>query len=156
MADGAKIVLPGEGDQEPGTPPGDVFFVLETKRHECFERSGADLLAHVSITLSEALLGFSRVILTHLDGRGINFSSPKGKIYKTGDTIALRGEGMPVHKEMTKGDLYVLFEVEMPTEEWLRTVDVKALRGLLPLGKPDLRHEVVNEAQYEVADIHEV
>lgn len=156
MANGASIPLPGEGDQEPGIPPGDVVFVIETKRHESFERSGADLLAHVSITLSEALLGFSRVILTHLDGRGINFSSPKGKIYKTGDTIALRGEGMPVHKKVAKGDLYVLFEVEMPTEEWVRAVDMKALRGLLPPGKPDLRPEVVDEPQYEVADIHEV
>ena len=156
MADGTKIVLHGEGDQEPGIPPGDVIFVLETKPHECFERSGADLLAHVSITLSEALLGFSRVILTHLDGRGINFSSPKGKVYKTRDTIVLRGEGMPIHKKGAKGDLYVLFEVEMPTEEWLQTVDVKALRGLLPPGKPDLRPEIVDEAQYEVADIHEV
>ena len=156
MADGAKIVLHGEGDQEPGIPPGDVIFVLETKPHEFFERSGSDLLAHVNITLSEALLGFSRVILTHLDGRGINFSSPKGKVYKTGDTIVLRGEGMPIHKKVAKGDLYVLFEVEMPSEEWLQTVDVKALRGLLPPGKPDLRPEIVDEAQYEVADIQEV
>lgn len=125
MPDGQKIVLKGEGDQEPGITTGDIVLVLETKPHDSFERAGGDLLANVRITLSEALLGFSRVILIHLDGRGINFSSPPNKIYKSGDTIVLRGEGMPLHGKSVKGDLYVLFEVEMPSEEWLQTVDQK-------------------------------
>lgn len=74
--------------------------------------------------MSEALLGFSRIILTHLDGRGIHISSPAGKPIKTGDSIMLRGEGMPVYKNPDqKGQLYVVFEVDMPDAEWVRTVD---------------------------------
>jgi DnaJ family protein A protein 2 len=132
------IVLHGEGDQEPEMVAGDVVLVLSVKEHESFERAGSDLLAHVHITLSEALLGFSRVILTHLDGRGIRFDSRKSggekKIYKNGDTVVIRGEGMPIWKKdkgksangsAERGDLYILFEVEMPDEEWLETVDVK-------------------------------
>lgn len=105
---------------------GDVVFVLRATAHESFERSDSDLLTHVKITLSEALLGFSRIILTHLDGRGIKFSSTPGKIVKAGDTIVLRGEGMPIHKRPDeKGNLYVVFDIEMPTSDWLKSVDAK-------------------------------
>lgn len=134
MPDGHHIVLGGEGDQEPEMLPGDVVLVLALKEHESFERAGSDLLAHIRITLSEALLGFSRVILTHLDGRGIHFDSRKSsekKIYKSGDTVVIRGEGMPIwkkdrkHSPIERGDLFILFEVEMPTEDWLESVDIK-------------------------------
>jgi DnaJ family protein A protein 2 len=79
----------------------------------------------VHLTLSEALLGFSRVVVSHLDGRGIKVSSPKGKIVKPSDSIVLRGEGMPIINAQGKGDLFVLFEIEMPTESWLASVDQK-------------------------------
>jgi DnaJ family protein A protein 2 len=143
MTDRQRIVLAGAGDQkvdrilsiskflanqplQPGIAPGDVVFVLNAIPHESFERNGSDLLIHVTITLSEALLGFSRIILTHLDGRGIKFTSPPGKIIKPDDGIVLRGEGMPSHKRQDeKGSLYVIFEIEMPTPNWLKTVDTK-------------------------------
>lgn len=113
--------------QQPGVPPGDVVFVLKCKPHTSFERSGNDLLTTVHITLSEALLGFSRILLTHLDGRGVHVSSPKGKIIKPGDSIVLRGEGMPHRGNPDqKGQLYVILEVDMPEEGWLASVDQKA------------------------------
>ena len=38
----------------------------------------------------------------------------------------IRGEGMPMHKNPDqKGQLYVMFEVDMPEEEWLKTIDPK-------------------------------
>jgi DnaJ family protein A protein 2 len=105
-------------------PTGDVVFLLKAIPHESFERSGNDLLTHISITLSEALLGFSRVIVTHLDGRGIKLSTPPGKIIKPQDSIVLRGEGMPLYRRPDeKGDLYVLFEIEMPDHNWLTSID---------------------------------
>ena len=142
MTDCQRIVLAGAGDQQvfsasftmfscltysqPGIPAGDVIFVLKASPHESFERSGNDLLTNITITLSEALLGFSRIILTHLDGRGVKMSSPPGKIIKPQDSIVLRGEGMPVYRRPDeRGDLYVIFHVEMPDEGWLKSVDVK-------------------------------
>lgn len=106
---------------KPGLPPGDVVFILKMQRHSSFERSGNDLLINVNITLSEALFGFSRVLITHLDGRGLKVTSPKGKIIKPHDTIILRGEGMPVYKQKDqKGDLYVVFNVDFPSDDWLK------------------------------------
>ncbi len=144
MEDKQRIVLSGAGDQrvryifcntvlyltfssfKPGQPPEDVVFVLRCAQHDSFERAGDDLLMHVSITLSEALLGFSRILIKHLDGRGIHLRSPSGKIIKHHDSIVLRGEGMPKYKHPDqKGDLYVIFDIEMPDEQWLKSVDKK-------------------------------
>jgi len=103
-----------------------VIFILNAQPHESFERSGDDLLAHVMITLSEALLGFSRIILKHLDGRGVKLTTPAGKIIKPQDSIVIRGEGMPIYRRpQDKGDLYVVFDIEMPDQNWLKTVDIK-------------------------------
>ncbi|PPQ68226.1 hypothetical protein CVT26_005759, partial [Gymnopilus dilepis] len=159
MADRQRIVLAGAGDQQPGVPAGDVIFILKLLPHESFERSGDDLLTHVTITLSEALLGFSRIILTHLDGRGIKMTTPPGKIIKPQDSIVLKGEGMPIYRRPDeKGDLYVIFDIEMPDEQWLKTVDVKAVEAILPPRRPDVepRPEVVDEADFEESDIVDV
>lgn len=100
------------------------MFVLKALAHATFERSGNDLLTHVTITLSEALLGFSRILLKHLDGRGIKVSSPPRRIIKPETCIIIRGEGMPVYKSPSqKGDLYVIISVEMPDEAWLSKVN---------------------------------
>ena len=106
-----------------------MIFTLKTKPHESFERSGSDLLTTVHITLSEALLGFSRILVTHLDGRGVHVTSPPGKIIKSGDSIILRGEGMPQYKTPDhKGNLYVVLEIDMPDENWLKKIDTQ-VRG---------------------------
>lgn len=101
-----------------------MIIQLKAKTHESFERSGNDLLTRVKITLSEALMGFSRVLVTHLDGRGVRVSSPPGKIIKPDQTIILRGEGMPIYKRPDeRGDLYVVLSLEMPDESWLSAVN---------------------------------
>ncbi|OAX37773.1 DnaJ-domain-containing protein [Rhizopogon vinicolor AM-OR11-026] len=159
MPDGHRIVLAGAGDQQPGVPAGDVVFRLKTARHESFERSGSNLLTNVKITLSEALLGFSRILVKHLDGRGINVTSPRGKIIQPGDSIKLRGEGMPTYKNPDqKGDLFVVLNIEMPDAQWLQSVDKPALERLLPPKKPNMdpMPEVVDEAPYEEGDIVDV
>lgn len=156
MPDGYRIVLAGAGDQEPGVPPGDVVFKLKTAEHLSFERSGSDLLTNVKITLSEALLGFSRILLTHLDGRGIQVASPSGKVITPGYTIKLSGEGMPTFKNPDhKGDLYVVLEVEMPDSRWLQSIDQDELARLLPPKKANIEPapEIVDNAPFEEADL---
>lgn len=113
-----------------------MIFVLKLQPHSSFERSGNDLLAKVQITLSEALLGFSRILLTHLDGRGIEVTSPLGKIIRPKDTIVLRGEGMPQYRNQDlRGDLYVIFDVEFPDSNWASSVD-KEVRSVFSLEWP--------------------
>ena len=100
------------------------MFVLKLEPHPSFQRSGNDLLTAIHITLSEGLFGFSRILLAHLDGRGIHVNSPPGKIIKPGDSIVIKGEGMPVYKNPDqKGDLYVVFKIDMPDDAWLQSID---------------------------------
>ena len=116
---------------QPTSPPGDVIFVLKMERHPSFERSNDDLLAKVTITLSEALLGFDRILLTHLDGRGIRLDGTSNKVIRPNDTIRIPGEGMPKYKAEAKGDLYVIFDVEFPGDNWLKTIDAKVRTGAI-------------------------
>ncbi|KAG6373423.1 hypothetical protein JVT61DRAFT_6572 [Boletus reticuloceps] len=159
MPDGHRIVLAGAGDQQPNIPPGDVIFRLKASQHNSFERSGCDLLANVKITLSEALLGFSRILITQLDGRGVSVSSPPGKIITPGQTIKLRGEGMPTFKNPDqRGDLYLVLDIEMPNTEWLRRVDRAALEKLLPPKKANIEPapEIIDVAAFEEAELEDV
>ena len=117
-----------------------MIFVLKLQPHPAFERSGNNLLTKVQITLSEALLGFSRILLTHLDGRGIEVTVPPGKIIRPKETIVLRGEGMPQYKNPdSKGDLYVVFDIEFPDADWANSAD-RAVRTYFSLGQNGVHH----------------
>ncbi|KZO96610.1 DnaJ-domain-containing protein [Calocera viscosa TUFC12733] len=156
--DGQRIILHGEGDQAPGQQPGDVILRLHLRPHTSFEQHGLHLLTTVHITLSEALLGFERVALTHLDGRGIRLASPPGKAIASQSVFRVPGEGMPAYRRPeTRGDLFVLFEIEMPSEEFLRSVDRKALERLLPPRKKELQPEsgVVDDVGMEESGMEE-
>jgi len=158
MTNQQRIVLAGAGDQEPSIPPGDVVFVLKQEPHASFQRSGNDLLTTIHITLSEALFGFSRILVTHLDGRGIHVASPAGKVIKPGESIIVKGEGMPVFKNPDhRGNMYVVFKIDMPEDGWLNTIDRVALESMLPPKKKDVepRPSVVDEAPFEISDIAE-
>lgn len=57
-----------------------------------------------------------------------------------GDVVCVREEGMPIYDPsrkkgsaavVKKGDLYVQFKVEMPSAEWLATIDAKVRLSLL-------------------------
>ncbi|KAG9088281.1 hypothetical protein FRC06_002115 [Ceratobasidium sp. 370] len=151
--DKTRITLAGQGDQEPGRETGDLVFALKAKPHKTFERSGADLLVTVHITLSEALTGFNRVILTHLDGRGIRVQSTPNKIIRSGDSVRVINEGMPFCNSPKRGDMYVMYEVDMPDDEWLNSVDKEALNQLLPPKKTDVPATTVTNVQFEAADV---
>lgn len=124
--DGERIALRGEGDEAPDVPAGDVIFHINIKGHTTFTRLPSwpqDLRVNVQISLSEALLGFNRIIIKHLDGRGIRVVSQRGeRVIKHGDELRIRGEGMPI-RGGGKGDIVVKFEVQMPGASWASRQD---------------------------------
>lgn len=128
--EGDKIVLQGEADEAPDHETGDIIFLLEEKDHEVFSRAGADLTAPLRVSLAEALTGFSRVVLKHLDGRGIQITHPKGKILRPGQVLKVESEGMPLKKGDGKGDLFLIVDIEFPIDGWVP--DVNGIRKLLP------------------------
>ena len=128
------------------------MFILEEVEHPVFRRAGADLTASMDITLAESLCGFSRVVVKHLDGRGIsiNHSQPKGGVLKPSQVIKVPGEGMPYKKSDMKGDLYLVVHVQFPEDDWLKDdIVVAKLQELLPKPAKPIMVETVDEVEYE-------
>jgi DnaJ family protein A protein 2 len=148
--EGDKIVLQGEADQVPDQEPGDIIFQLKETDHETFERAGNDLMAEIEITLAEALTGFNRPVVKHLDGRGISITPPKGKILRPGQILKVEGEGMPVKRSETKGDLFLTVHVEFPEDGFfIEKNQTDSIRNLLPGAITPMEVTEVDEVQYE-------
>lgn len=71
------IRVKNEGNEETGVKPGDVVFTLVIKNHDVYQRLGANLATTITLSMAEALCGFSRE-LTTLDGRKLKISSNRG------------------------------------------------------------------------------
>ena len=61
----------------------------------------------------QALLGFERN-LTHLDGHVVTLK--RSGVTQPGFVQTIKGEGMPVFKHNTFGDLFIEYTVVLPTE----------------------------------------
>ncbi|KAI1129603.1 DnaJ domain-containing protein [Nemania abortiva] len=155
---GERIILEGEADQFPDQTPGNLVFVLVEEPHEVFNRVGNDLSADLEITLAESLCGFSRVVLTHLDGRGIHISHPRGKVLHPGQVLKVPGEGMPMKRGEDKGDLYLVVKVDFPEDGWLKDdAAYESLTKLLPGPAPEIKADEVDDVEYDDdADIDEM
>jgi DnaJ family protein A protein 2 len=148
--EGDKIVLPGEADQVPDQEPGDIIFVLKETDHETFERAGNDLMTEIEITLAEALTGFSRPVVKHLDGRGLSIRTDKGKILRPGQILKIDGEGMPVKKSDLRGDLYLTVHVEFPEDGFfIEKNQMSSIRNLLPGSVPPIEATEIEEVEFE-------
>jgi DnaJ homolog subfamily A member 2 len=151
--EGDTIVLEGEADHVPGAQePGDLIFHLKELPHPTFHRAGTDLSANLEITLSEALTGFHRVVVKHLDGRGIEILHPKeeGQILRPGQVLRVPGEGMPHKKSDAKGDLYLNVDIKFPPDGFLKDAQAsEQLRSILPPPPPSIAADEVDEVDYE-------
>lgn len=164
---GETIVLKGESDQFPGKETGDVCLTFNCKDHLVFTRKGDDLFAKYKIPLADALCGFSKVVVKHLDGRGIKITTPKGKVIKPGDYIKIKQEGMPISPKNKswfssnneRGDLYIEMDIEFPKDNWyLEKNDLNKIKNLLPtslLSKYDLQKQSIDENSLLDANIDE-
>lgn len=107
---GQTIRLSGQGEAgEAGTPPGDLFIIIQVKEHEFFSREADTLRASVPISFSQAALGDDVKIPT-LEGEA-TLEIPAGTQPNT--TFRLKGYGMPTMRGR-KGDLMITVKVEVP------------------------------------------
>jgi len=128
MPDGHPIVFEQESDEAPDTVPGDVIFRVQTRPHKRFTRQGHDLHMKMTISLLEALVGFSKQI-RHLDGHEVTVK--KDDVTKPGEILIIEEEGMPHHEFPSQtGNLYIEFVIKMPSS--LTEAQKKGFRDLLP------------------------
>jgi len=158
--EGDQIRLEGEADQIPGAEQtGDIVFHLVEQPHDVFQRTGNDLSAKLEISLAEALTGFHRVVLKHLDGRGIELNHPQvpGQILRPGEVLKVHGEGMPLKKTDVKGDLYLVIEIIFPEDGFFTDpATIDGLQKLLPPPPEPIEADETDEVAFEIADIDDI
>jgi len=131
MAAGQEVSFFEQGEPLLDGEPGDLKFVLKqvspadsSDIAAAFERAGDDLRTVYSITLLEALVGFTRSF-THLDGREVTLT--RTEVTRPGEVVRVEGEGMPLRHSSRKGNLFVTFTIRMPAQ--LDEGAKEALRG---------------------------
>lgn len=113
MPEGHEVVFEGEGDESPDWEPGDVVLrVRSSKVRGGWRRKETSLYWRETIGVEEALLGFERNI-THLDGHTVQLK--RAGVTQPGFVQTISGEGMPVFEGTGHGDLYVEYNVVLPT-----------------------------------------
>ncbi|KAH9849717.1 DnaJ-domain-containing protein [Lenzites betulinus] len=112
--EGHEVVFEGESDESPDWEPGDVVIRVRGKKERGgWRRKESGLYWKETISVEEALLGFERN-LTHLDGHIVELA--RHGVTQPGYVQVIQGEGMPVYESPDYGDLYVEYNVVLPTE----------------------------------------
>lgn len=127
---GDSIEIEGAGNVRPGMQAGDVVVRVVQLSNRIFQRDGDDLQFNISLSLREALLGWSREV-THLDGRTVVVSSAlrdQGNMARTtaiGEVVVVRGEGMPkkVGSSITAG--WFSSSADAPNGDLRAVADIK-------------------------------
>jgi curved DNA-binding protein len=111
VADGSRVRLAGQGSVGlGGGRAGDLYLITRVKPHPTFERKGDDLYADVPVTVGEAALG-AEIEVPTMSGM-MKVKVPAGT--SSGQSLRLKGLGMPRLKGSASGDLYARIMVAVP------------------------------------------
>jgi molecular chaperone DnaJ len=129
------LTLRGQGAAGPRNgPAGDLLVMLEVKQDDRFERRGDDLVFDLPVSFSQAALGAQVTIPTVYGEEDIRI--PPGTQPET--VLRLKGRGLPVLGQGSKGDL--LIRVRVWTPERLSDEQEQLFRQLATLeGEPPKR-----------------
>lgn len=113
VENGQTIKLNGYGNPGMnGGPNGDLYISFSIPVHPVYKRLGNDLHMTVPLDLYTAVLG-GEVIIETLQGKLKLNVAPETQ---NGTKTRLKGKGVPVYKkEGETGDLYVTYEIKIPT-----------------------------------------
>ncbi len=108
-ADGQVLRLKGQG--APGRAgPGDALIELAVKPHPVFRREGDSLVMDLPVSVPDAVLG-AKVEAPTPDGP-VTLTVPKGS--NSGQSLRLKGRGLPDAKTGKRGDLLARIMVTLP------------------------------------------
>ena len=129
------LTLRGQGAAGPRNGPnGDLLVMLDIKEDERFERQGDDLVYDLQVSFSQAALGGEHAVPTPYGEERLRI--PSGTQPET--VLRLRGKGLPILGQDTKGDL--LIRVRVWTPERLNEEQERLFRELATLeGEPPKR-----------------
>jgi molecular chaperone DnaJ len=109
---GQQIRVGGEGESGMrGGPPGDLYVLVRLREHERFRREGDDLIHVLRVTPAQAALG-DEVTVPTIDGGTATVKVPAGAQH--GQSVRLRGKGVPRLQTSGRGDQLVYLDVRIP------------------------------------------
>jgi len=107
--DGQMLRLKGQGS--PGRAgPGDALIELTFKPHSVFRREGDNLIMDLPVSVPDAVLG-AKVEAQTPDGP-VSLTVPAGA--NGGQTLRLKGRGLPTGRANTRGDLLAKIQIVLP------------------------------------------
>jgi molecular chaperone DnaJ len=111
--DDSRLRIPGKGDAGVrGGPPGDLYVFMHVRDHEVFKRDGNNIYCVVPISFVTATLGGVIEVPT-LEGR-CEVKVTAGTQH--GAKLRLRGKGVRDPRTGSRGDQYIVINIEIPTE----------------------------------------
>jgi len=129
--DGSRVRITGQGAPSPdGGPPGDLLLDIHVQPHKFFRREEDDLHLDLPITLLEAIRG-GKVKVPTVDG-SVSLKVSPGT--QSGATARLKGKG--VTRKAHTGDLYVHYQVHVPTSTTPELEAVLDVLAKLPAEDP--------------------
>lgn len=112
ISDGQTVVLRGEGEPgEKGGPKGDLYIVLNIKKHSIFSRNGDNVICNIPITFTQATLG-AELKIPMVDGKQETYKIPEGT--QTGTKFTIRNKGFKSVNGNWNGDFIFTVVVQTP------------------------------------------
>lgn len=109
--EGKRIRIPGKGyPGRAGGKTGDLYIIPRIRPHPFFTRSGRDLFMDLPITLAESIRGSTVQVPTPTGS--VKVKIPRGA--QSGQTLRIRGKGVPAHGKQPPGDFYVRVMIQPP------------------------------------------
>jgi len=113
--EGQTLRLSGQGQAGArGGPPGDLYVTVHVAPDDEFERRGFDLIRPVEVSYPQAALGakIEVPVLEEEEGATTTLKVPAGT--QPGDTLFVRGAGVPRLNGRGRGDMACVVEVVVP------------------------------------------
>jgi molecular chaperone DnaJ len=136
IASGQQIRVSGAGHAGArGAAPGDLYVEVLVDADTRFARDGLDIVGHLEIPVTEAMLGTTAAVSTVHGEETIELHAGT----QSGEQVILRGKGFPAIQGRGRGDHRVLVDVRIPradgeearkaVEQLGAVLDERAYRG---------------------------
>ncbi len=114
--DGQTLRLANQGQAgRRGGPPGHLYVQVSVAPHPAFERDGVDLVHPLHLSFPQAALG-AKVEVPALEPGAASTPLKVPAGVQPGETLVIRGEGVPRLDGRGRGDLVCLVHVDVPKE----------------------------------------
>ena len=109
---GYRLRMRGQGGAGPNNgPKGDLYIVVNVKKHDIFQRQDNEIILDLEITPAQAVIGDGLRVPT-LSGN-VKLKIPSGT--QSGDVLRLKGKGMPdISRPSLIGSQHVRINVKVP------------------------------------------